>query len=84
MNLSVILDNYDQVIKGLPVGAEYDGPSLFIRGERSEYIPDQEWTQVLEMFPDARLETVPNAGHWVHADNPDVLVSLVEQFMLEM
>jgi len=46
-------------------------PALFIRGEKSNYILDEDWNGIIKLFPQAVLCTVSEAGHWVHADNPD-------------
>jgi esterase len=81
MNLDVLRDDYAH-IRG-PVSTDnYNGPSLFIRGERSGYILDEDWPAIQEQFPMAKLETIEDAGHWVHADQPDKLFNHVLRFML--
>lgn len=57
----------------------FEGPTTFIRGERSKYIKDSYLETIQNYFPKARLVSVPNAGHWVHAQQPQVVVdALVE------
>jgi pimeloyl-ACP methyl ester carboxylesterase len=56
--------------EALPDDFHFDGPTLFIRGERSAYITTRDYNDIKEHFPQAVIETVPKAGHWVHADNP--------------
>ena len=34
-------------------------------------------------FADARLVTIPGAGHWVHHDQLDVFVAAVREFLAE-
>ncbi len=65
----------------LAPGVAYKGPSLFIRGERSDYVADAAWPAVRLVFPQALLETVAGAGHWLHADQPAVFAALVSGFL---
>lgn len=55
-------------------------PTLFIRGGQSDYIPREDLPQIREQFPDHRVETIPYAGHWVHAQAPDEVVALIKDF----
>jgi esterase len=60
----------------------YTGPTLFIRGEKSDYVQDSDWPGILKLFPQARLETLKAAGHWLHAQQAAAFASLVENFLL--
>jgi pimeloyl-ACP methyl ester carboxylesterase len=55
---------------------------MFIRGGNSDYISDTDWEEIYQQFPHASLVTIPNAGHWVHAEQPDALYEVVKQFLL--
>jgi len=52
-------------------------PILFIRGERSKFISSDDEREIMANHPHARIVTVANAGHWVHADNPEEFRSIV-------
>ncbi len=52
-------------------------PTLFIRGGKSPYIPREDLLQIREQFPNSRVETIPYAGHWVHAQAPDEVMDLI-------
>lgn len=54
----------------VPEGYVYEGPTLFLRGEHSPYIGKDHEPVMRRLFPNYRLETIPDAGHWLHADNP--------------
>ena len=56
-------------------------PSLFIRGERSDYITDDDFTFIKNHFRGAKLVTINNSGHWVHAENPDEFLLSVLKFL---
>jgi pimeloyl-ACP methyl ester carboxylesterase len=44
--------------------------TLFIRGEKSDYILDSEVENLGKYFTDFQLMSISNAGHWVQAENP--------------
>lgn len=56
-------------------------PVLFIAGERSDYLKPQDLPAVRAYFPQAGCEWIANAGHWVHAEQPDALLSLLKSFL---
>ncbi|HYE52377.1 MAG TPA: alpha/beta fold hydrolase [Azospirillaceae bacterium] len=62
-------------------GARYDGPALFVGGARSDYLAAEHLPAVTRHFPRARVEMVPDAGHWVHAERPDAFAAAVEGFL---
>jgi pimeloyl-ACP methyl ester carboxylesterase len=61
--------------------ASFDGPTLFLRGGRSDYVTDAMRPTILGLFPDARIETIEGAGHWLHADQPEAFLQAVERFL---
>jgi pimeloyl-ACP methyl ester carboxylesterase len=69
------------------VGAEIksddriEAPTLFMRGENSTYIKDEDLEGILDLFPNAKLETISGAGHWVQADQPKAFVSTLLSFL---
>ena len=69
-NYPVLKDKIEEVGEALPASARYQGPTLFLRGERSDYVLDSDLPLILEHFPQARLEDIEGAGHWLHAENP--------------
>ncbi len=65
----------------LPPQPPLDLPALLVRGEKSNYVTEEDWQTFQERFPHAEFHTVPGAGHWVHADAPDILLSILLQFL---
>jgi pimeloyl-ACP methyl ester carboxylesterase len=70
LNLSDINQNIDYIFDGISSNTQYNGPALFIKGEKSDYILDSDIPKILQCFPKAIFQTVSGAGHWVQADNP--------------
>lgn len=58
-------------------------PTLFISGGKSDYIRAEHHAPATALFPAARFESVPGAGHWVHAEAPSRFVELLRGFMGE-
>ncbi len=52
-------------------------PTTFIRGGQSNYIVREDLPAIKEQFPNSRVETVPFAGHWVHAQAPDEVIAMI-------
>ena len=66
----------------LPAGASrYDGPALFVAGALSDYVPPDSIGAIRALFPRARLQVLPQAGHWLHADQPAAFAGCVSQFL---
>ncbi|OJY68467.1 MAG: alpha/beta hydrolase [Rhodospirillales bacterium 70-18] len=68
------------VIEGweTPAGASYPGPALFVAGGRSDYILPEHRPAIRALFPAARFVTLKQAGHWLHADDPDGFLTVLE------
>ena len=80
-NLSVIVKNIENVGEATPTEKSCDIPTLFIRGEKSNYILDTDINLIQDTFPKSMLETIPNAGHWVHAEKPKEFFDCVINFI---
>ena len=69
MNLNVISENIHKILKEIKI---QNNPveSLFLRGEFSNYILKEDYTEILSALPNAKIQTIEKAGHWLHAENP--------------
>ncbi|MCC5918292.1 MAG: alpha/beta fold hydrolase [Cryomorphaceae bacterium] len=80
-NVDLINSQIEEVGKALPDRAFYDGPTCFIRGGKSDYITDDDLDRIHDHFPSGQLETIGSAGHWLHAEQPEIFSEIVEKFM---
>lgn len=72
LNLKSLTEHIDQLGEALPKEEAFAGPTLFLKGEKSNYILEADKNAIREQFPNAKIVTIKNAGHWVHAENrPD-------------
>ena len=83
LNMASILDNYATTLVAAPSGDLYAGPTLFLKGENSAYIQDKHRPIMDQMFPRVQFEVVANTGHWLHAQQPRVVNSLIAVFYNE-
>ena len=59
----------------------YDGNVLFVRGGNSDYITGKDGPEMTRLFPSHQLETIANAGHWVHAEKPNEFIKIVNDYL---
>jgi esterase len=59
----------------------FEKPTLFIRGGNSNYILDSDFDGIKEHFPVSTIATIPNVGHWLHAENPKMFYELASDFL---
>lgn len=69
-NLDSLTENNPEVGQALPSFTTYNGNVLFLRGQKSNYILDEDVGLITAHFENVKIETVSNAGHWLHAENP--------------
>ncbi|UPY34856.1 alpha/beta fold hydrolase [Sediminicoccus sp. KRV36] len=69
------------VIEDFPLAGRCEAPTLVLAGERSSYIRPEHHALFRALFPAARFATVERAGHWLHADNPNAFLALLEPFL---
>lgn len=81
MNLPVIHQHYQDILAPIESMFTFDDPALFIRGGKSDYILDTDLDGIKEPFPAASLETIPEAGHWIHAEAPAAFLDVVKKVL---
>ena len=81
-NLKVLKDNVEEVGEALPVSNGYSGDTLFLRGDKSEYIALSDESLIKIQFPNSNIQTIENAGHWLHAENPTDFFNSVLRFLI--
>jgi esterase len=81
MNLKALHKNYQEIIASPEWDGSFDKPALFVRGENSDYIGPADHRVIKKYFPNAELATVEGAGHWVHAQAPDIFERMIRDFL---
>ncbi len=81
INLPVITKQIENVGEALPEGAHFDKSTLFVRGANSDYINEDDSAEIKEIFTNSTLVTIKDAGHWLHAEQPEVFTSIFKEFL---
>lgn len=87
INLSAI-DDKITAIAGFPDftsdNSVYIKPVLFMRGENSDYVLPEHFPLIKKLFPAARIRTISNSGHWLHAEQPGLFLNCLNEFLDEL
>jgi pimeloyl-ACP methyl ester carboxylesterase len=87
LNVKVLYDNLDGIIKSvdanwfddrIPINAY---PVLFIKGSNSKYILPEDFTSIHRIYPEASIVTIPDAGHWLHAEQPQLFMETLWNYL---
>jgi pimeloyl-ACP methyl ester carboxylesterase len=83
VNARVLYDHLDEIVSGVNKNWLYERspimsyPVIFIRGMKSKYILPEDESMIKEIYPDATIIDIPNAGHWLHAEQPKLFMKAV-------
>lgn len=80
INLEVLKNEVSEIGEALPAYNNFEKNTLFLRGDRSEYIGVDDENIIFNHFPKAQIKTITNAGHWLHAENPKDFFKAVINF----
>lgn len=81
MGLKEIQKNYSGLTQPITSKKTFNRPVLFVRGANSEYLTEADLPEIVRLFPEANMETVPNAAHLLHVQNPAYFVDVVDRFL---
>lgn len=57
-------------------------PTLFIYGQSSDYVSKADEPMILNFFPNAQLQCIKSAGHWVQFDAYDKFIDQLNKFLV--
>lgn len=86
LNPKALYNYLDEIVSGvnknwfsgiIPITAY---PVKFIKGARSNYILEEDFALIKEIYPDANIVTIPNSGHWLHAEQPKLFLKAITQY----
>ena len=81
MNLNAIIEGYGELQEGLSSEQPFEGDVLFIKGQTSDYILKKHEKQMFKLFPNAQVEEIKDAGHWLHTQQPEFFQSMIYKFL---
>ena len=81
-NLAALTANMARIGEEIKAPTPFLKPTLFINGGQSSYINTEDKLYgIPALFPNSHVATIPNAGHWVHSEEPEQVFELVENFV---
>lgn len=82
-NLEVFNRDEENIGEEIPENALFEKPTLFLKGENSNYILEKDEEKIRKHFPNFQIKTISNAGHWLHAENPKDFYNEVIAYLLQ-
>lgn len=79
-NLHVLFREIANILDSVP-DKKVLAHTLFIRGEKSNYILESDYDDIKNQFPNSEIVTIAGAGHWVHAEKAREFYEAVMQFV---
>lgn len=76
-----IRKNYPALRAELVATQSFSKPVMFVKGSLSNYIKTEHEGQIKELFPAASVKLIMNAGHWLHAEQPQALQKILLKFL---
>jgi len=80
-NLPLLTTDMSNVGAAIVTETPVETPVMFMRGDKSDYIKDEDWAGILEIFPNAVLDTIENSGHWIQAEQPKAFLQSLLHFL---
>ena len=80
-NLRGLWESYERLTVAVTGETPCDRPALFVRGEKSDFVPAADNELIRRLFPRAEFCVIARAGHWVHADQPEAVFASVLKFL---
>ncbi len=81
VNLPLITQKIENVGEEISGKIPFEKPALFLGGANSEYIRAEDRSDIKRLFSNATIKMIPNAGHWVHAEQPTAFLEAVQHFL---
>ena len=80
-NINAIEHAYPEIIGALHFSQTNNIPTLFILGENSNYLKEEDKPYIESYFKNVIYQNVSKAGHWLHADNPSEFLEKLNSFL---
>ena len=81
LGLQEIQQNYRELGRAVDGTNPFNGPALFLRGERSDYLTEEDQPAIQQLFPAAQFQTIPGAGHLLHVENATEFIAAICKFV---
>lgn len=80
-NLQVLYNDYPNILHAVESDMVFEKPVLFINGGKSGYLKETDLESFKKNFPQAKMHTIEEAGHWLHAEAPREFLEASMKFL---
>ncbi len=80
-NIDVLLEKVSNIQEAEFINSKCNVPTLFIRGGDSNYVTSEDEIIIKKHFTNFSISTIEGAGHWLHAEKPDLFYDEVIKFI---
>ncbi len=81
VNPTSLIQNFNNIVANTSTDHKFLKPTLFLKGEKSDYITTADIATIKELYPNVTIKTIENARHSIHADNPNQLFQTIKNFL---
>ncbi|WP_462317314.1 alpha/beta fold hydrolase [Marinilabilia sp.] len=85
LNLEALKNNMTEIMDGFSdLKKEKSGKmpeTVFVKGENSPYINEDDTIFINNFFPGSQIVSIPEAGHWIHAEKPELFIKTIKYFL---
>ncbi len=81
LNVEAIYNSYNNLGEAIISDNIFTTKTLFIKAENSEYLKPEQYQDIYKLFPNAAIKIMPEVSHWLHAENPELFVKIVLDFL---
>lgn len=84
VNLALLADSLPGVADWPDPQGRFTGPVVWLAGERSDYVRPEHTEEMGRLFPAVTKVVVPDAGHWLHSDKPEVVIAALIDLVVKV
>lgn len=81
INIEAISNAIEDISSEIALTKEITAPTLFLKGELSSYINEDDEKQIKQTFTNCYIVEIKGANHWVHATKPQEFVATILSFV---
>lgn len=81
LNLETLAKEMPKIMSFPEIEGHYLGKTLFLSGANSDYVRTEHRPEIKALFPEASFIKISNAGHWLHAEQPEAFISTVQNWL---
>ncbi len=86
LNAQSLSKNLEKIMAGVERPSDYNRqitgfPIIFLKGGNSEYIPKNDYNDILKVFPAAEIIEITGAGHWIQVDKPEEVEKYIRRLL---